>query len=112
MAFELHRLTDFTGGWFVGRFTPTLIPSEDVEVAVKNYRAGDHEPEHHHRVAVELTVVVAGRVRMAGREFTAGDIIRIAPGEATDFTAITDAITTVVKMPSVAGDKYPGPFSK
>jgi mannose-6-phosphate isomerase-like protein (cupin superfamily) len=111
MALELHRLSEFTGGWFVGNFAPTLVPSEAVEVAVKHYRAGDHEPEHHHRLAVELTVVVSGRVRMSGREFEAGDIVRIAAGESTDFTALTDATTTVVKMPSVAGDKFPGPFS-
>jgi mannose-6-phosphate isomerase-like protein (cupin superfamily) len=111
MSLERHSLGEFTGGWFVGQFEPTLIPSDAVEVAVKHYRAGEHEPEHHHRLAVEVTVIVAGRVRMAGREFAAGDIVRILPGESTDFTALTDATTTVVKMPSVAGDKFPGPFT-
>ena len=108
MALERHRISDFIGGWFVGRFSPTLIPSQDVEVAVKYYKAGDHEAEHHHRIAEELTVVVSGRVRMAGEEFEAGEIIRIPPGAATDFAALTDAVTAVVKMPSVAGDKYMG----
>jgi hypothetical protein len=110
MSLERHRLSDFTGGWFVGRFAPTLLATDDVEVAVKHYRAGDHEAEHHHRVAVEFTVIVTGRVRMAGEEFAAGEIVRIPPGASSDFTALEDTITAVVKLPSVAGDKYPGPM--
>lgn len=112
MPLESYPLKDFTGGWFVGRFNPTLLDTGDVEVAVKHYRAGDHEPEHHHRVAIELTVIVTGRVRMSGQEFGAGQIVRIPPGDSTDFTALEDTITAVVKLPSVAGDKYPGALPK
>jgi mannose-6-phosphate isomerase-like protein (cupin superfamily) len=103
---ERHRLDQFTKGWFVGNFLPTLLPSDAVEVAVKHYRAGDCETAHHHRIATELTVVVSGLVRMSGEDIGAGEIIRIAPGQSTDFTAVTDATTVVVKMPCVSGDKY------
>jgi len=43
-----------------------------------------------------------------GRTWEAGDIIVVEPGEATSFTAITDATNVVVKVPSVVGDKIPG----
>ena len=105
-ALERHRLDCFTKGWFVGNFKPALIASDAVEVAVKHYQAGEHEPSHHHKVATELTAIVSGRVRMAGEEIGAGEIVRIHPGQSTDFTALTDTITVVVKMPCVAGDKY------
>ena len=104
---ERHRLDRFTKGWFVGNFSPTLIPSDAVEVAIKHYKAGEHEAAHHHKVATELTAVVSGRVRMAGQEIGAGEIVKIYPGESSDFTALTDATTVVVKLPCVAGDKYP-----
>jgi hypothetical protein len=45
-------------------------------------------------------------VKMSGEEFGAGEIIKIHPGQSTDFTALTDATTVVVKMPCVSGDKY------
>lgn len=106
MPLERHPLDSFTKGWFVGRFAPTLFQTDDVEVAVKHYCAGEHESAHHHKVATELTVVVAGTVRMSGEEIGAGEIIRIAPGQSIDFTALTDATTVVVKLPCVAGDKY------
>ena len=43
---------------------------------------------------------------MNGRVFAAGDIVVVKPGEATDFEALTDTTTTVVKLPSAKGDKY------
>ena len=107
MSLERFPLDHFTKGWFVGRFAPTLLATDDVEVAIKHYRAGEHEPAHHHKVATELTAVVAGRVRMSGEEIGPGEIVRIAPGQATDFLALTDATTVVVKLPCVAGDKNP-----
>jgi quercetin dioxygenase-like cupin family protein len=103
------RLEDFTGGWFVGDFEPVLHATPEVEVAVKYYRAGDHEKAHVHKVAREITVIVSGRVRMCEDEFSAGDIIVLEPGDATGFEAMTDAATAVVKLPSVKGDKYPCP---
>lgn len=102
------RLDDMTKGWFVGDFAPTVLRTQAAEVAVKTYRAGDREDRHHHRVATELTLIITGEVRMNGTPYVAGDIVRIDPGESTDFEAITDVTTVVVKVPSVAGDKYPG----
>jgi mannose-6-phosphate isomerase-like protein (cupin superfamily) len=107
MPLERHRLDEFTKGWFVGRFQPTLHDTDAVEVAVKHYRAGEKETAHFHRVATEFTVIVSGRVQMSGEEFGPNDIIRIPPGQATDFLPITDVTTVVVKLPCVAGDKYP-----
>jgi quercetin dioxygenase-like cupin family protein len=95
-----------TKGWFVGDFEPTLLRTTEVEVAVKHYRAGDREEAHFHRIATELTVVVNGKVRMGESLFKAGDIIVVQPGESTDFEAVTDAITAVVKIPGAKHDKY------
>ena len=102
------RLDAMTKGWFLGDFLPTAFRTGACEVAVKHYRAGDHEGVHHHRIATEITVIVSGEVEMMGRRWQAGDIITVEPGEATDFTAITDAINVVVKLPGATNDKYLG----
>ncbi len=101
-----HKLQDMVKGWFVGNFSPVALASEDFEVAIKHYRAGDREPAHVHRVATELTAIVQGRVRMLNQEFESGDIVTVEPGEATSFEALTDVITVVVKTPSLTDDKY------
>ena len=103
---EVFNLESFTKGWFVGAFEPTLLPTNAVEVGIKHYRAGEKEAAHHHKIATELTAIISGRVRMSGRVFETGQIVRIAPGESTDFEVLEDTTTVVVKIPSAIGDKY------
>ena len=103
---NVSNLNEMVGGWFVGNFSPSVLTSDEFEVAVKKYAAGESEPKHVHKVATEITVIVSGRVRMFDRVFSEGEIITLAPGDATAFLAIEDTITVVVKSPSVAGDKY------
>ncbi|MEW4562472.1 hypothetical protein AB1K70_08095 [Bremerella sp. JC770] len=103
---DLSLLKDMTGGWLVGDFSPNLIHSKDIEVAVKTYPAGQVEPKHHHKIAEEITVIASGKARMCDKILTAGDIIRLEPGESTAFEAIEPTITVVIKRPSVPDDKY------
>jgi quercetin dioxygenase-like cupin family protein len=105
---KAFRLEDMVKGWFVGGFEPTAFSTQACEVAVKHYAAGDREAVHHHKVATEITLIVSGSVRMLGKEWSAGDIVVIEPGTATDFEALTDATNVVVKLPGALGDKYPG----
>ncbi len=100
------RLEDMVKGWFVGGFKPTAFSTQACEVAVKRYTAGEREAAHVHRVATEITLVLSGRVRMAGREWGEGDIVVLAPGEPSDFEALTDAVNVVVKTPGALNDKY------
>ena len=99
-------LKSMKNGWFIGDFEPALIKTGDVEVAVKEYQAGDYESMHHHKIATEITVIITGRVLMNGNEYRKGDILVIMPGESTDFKVIEDCVTTVVKYPGASNDKY------
>ncbi len=106
-----HKMSDMVNGWFVGDFSPAVLQTNVCEAAVKQYVAGDQEARHHHKVAVEITLIAEGQVLMNGQTYTKGDIIVIEPGESTDFQALRDTITVVVKLPSVKGDKYSGEAS-
>ena len=61
---KVAKLEDMVKGWFVGNFDPTLIKTNDVEVAVKEYKKGDYEEKHYHKIATEITVIVSGKVRI------------------------------------------------
>ena len=100
------KLEDMIGGWFIGNFEPSLLKTNDVEVAVKKYKAGDAEEAHYHKVATEYTVILKGKVRMMGIEYNEGEILTISPNESTDFLALTDVTTVVVKIPGASNDKY------
>lgn len=100
------RLEEMVRGWFIGRFAPSVYDTSACEVALKNYTRGDCEGAHFHKVATEITLVVSGRIRMAGNEWQAGDIIVLEPGEVSAFEALTDSVNVVVKIPGVIDDKY------
>lgn len=99
-------LKSFIKGWFIGNFDPSLIKTNDVEVAIKKYKAGDYEPAHYHKMATEITAIVSGEVEMNGVRYVADDIIVIEPNDRTDFRCLTDVITVVVKYPGANDDKY------
>lgn len=103
---EIANLNDMTKGWFVGNFTPSLYKTNDVEVAVKKYKAGDKEECHYHKIATEITVVLSGKVKMFDNIYKKNSIIKILPGESTSFKCLEDAVTVVVKMPGANNDKY------
>ena len=106
---KLAKLEDMVKGWFVGNFEPTLLKTNDVEVAVKSYKKGDYEETHYHKIATEITVIISGRVKMNGIEYKAGDIVVMEPNEATDFECLEDGTkNVVVKYPGANNDKYLG----
>lgn len=103
---EKFTLKDVINGWFIGDFDPSLYKTSDFEVAVKSYSAGDYEGKHYHKIATEFTVILDGSVEMNNQVHNSGDIIRINPGTPTDFKALTDVKTVVIKVPSSKNDKY------
>ena len=104
---KVLQLNDMVKGWFVGDFDPVALRSTEAEVAYKEYKQGDKESAHLHKIATEVTVIAYGRVEMNGKTYNKGSIIIMEPSEATDFLALEDCATVVVKLPSVKGDKYP-----
>jgi polynucleotide 5'-kinase involved in rRNA processing len=105
---KVFNLGEMIKGWFVGSFSPSAFSTNAVEVAVKKYKAGTYESEHFHKIATEITVITDGEVKMNGIAYCSGAIIVIEPNQATDFLAITDVTTTVVKIPGAIDDKYLG----
>lgn len=102
------KLDKMIRGWFVGNFEPSVFKTHEVEVGVKEYKKGDIEEKHHHKIATEITAIIRGKVRMNGVIYSKGDIVMIYPEEATDFEALEDTISVVVKIPGANNDKYLG----
>ncbi len=103
---EKYNLKDMINGWFIGNFEPSLFKTNDVEVAVKSYNAGDKDSFHFHKIATEFTIILIGSARMNQQTLQSGDIVIIRPGEETDFFALTDLMTVVVKIPGANNDKF------
>lgn len=103
---KTQEMKNMIRGWFVGNFEPSVHQTSDVEVAVKQYKAGDYEQWHYHKIGTEITAIINGEVEMNGKRYQEGEIIVIEPGEGTDFLAVTDVTNVVVKIPGANNDKY------
>ena len=98
-------ISDFTRGWFVGNFDPSLVKTEDFEVCYKTFVRGQSEAPGVQRIATEVTLVVDGKARINGKILEKGSVCLISPGESADFEAITDCAVIGIKFPSVPHDK-------
>lgn len=103
---QISSLNNMKNGWFIGNFSPTLLKTNDVEVAIKKYKKGDYEEAHFHKISTEITIVINGKVKMKNRILNMNDIILLNPGEITDFLALEDSVCAVVKHPGANNDKY------
>lgn len=104
---NILRLEQFTKGWVVGDFEPSIIRTKDFEVSVRSYEAGDSETEHVHKVATEITIITSGVFEMNGKKLVTGDVVVLEPGQSAWFKCIESGSNTIIKTPSVIGDKYP-----
>jgi quercetin dioxygenase-like cupin family protein len=109
---KIKRIDNYTRGYFVGDFEPTIVKTNDVEIAIQRYKIGEYEERHYHKVAKEITVILEGKVRINDSiEVVKGDIIVIEPNEDMDFLPVTDVTTLVVKIPGAKDDKYMGVYN-
>lgn len=102
---QRYNLSQFTRGWLVGDFTPSIIRTKDFEFMVRSYTKGDIEAKHVHPIADEISVVVCGMFKMNDTILRAGDVVHLSPGDPADFECLEDGSIAVIKTPSVIGDK-------
>ncbi len=98
-------LSSFKNGWFLGNFSPAVLQTNDFEVCVKAFKAGDCESSHYQIIATEITVVLSGKVRMGEILLNEDEILVVEPGEIYDFEALTDCKVLGIKFPSLPKDK-------
>jgi len=103
---KIYHESDMTKGWIIGDFLPCVIPSKYFEVGLKRYKKNEFEQSHTHKIATEITMVIEGSAKMNEKILEKGTIILIEPGESTNFLALEDTITMVIKTPSIPNDKY------
>ena len=74
-------------------------------MAVKFPRMGETEALHKQLVAIEITVVIDGTVRIGTQVLEKGQIAIVDPGEIVDFESLTDSSLVCIKFPRIPQDK-------
>lgn len=103
---DVRDISDFTGGWFVGNFEPSLLRSEGFEVGWKIHHRHEGIKSHVHRVVTEYNLLAHGSMTVNGVLLEAGKLFVLYPGERVDAVIHTEQVHVVcVKVPSLPSDK-------
>ena len=99
------KLSQFKKGWFIGAFKPSLLPTSQFEVALRQHRKDEDYPAHYQQVATEYNLLVHGRMAIGEEIFNDGDLFVIPPGEVVKPIFISDCQVVCIKVPSLPGDR-------
>lgn len=103
---DVYNIKNFTNGWFIGNFNPSIYKNPFFEIAHHTHKAGYTGPLHTHKIAEEVTYIVKGRLNASGKELQTGDMFVYHPEEIANVTFLEDTDLIVIKWPSVPNDKY------
>ena len=99
------RIENFERGWIIGNFEPSLLKTEQFEVALLRESKNTAPAAHFQRVATEYNILVEGRMIICGEEVVAGDVFVIEPFEIAAPEILEDCLIVCVKTPSIPEDK-------
>lgn len=99
------RIENYTRGWIIGDFEPSLFRTKEFEVALISHHKGEHIPLHYHAKAIEYNVLVLGKMLVNGEEINPGDVFVFEKNEVADVKVLEESKVMCIKTPSVIGDK-------
>lgn len=91
-------------GWFVGCFPKAAFRTDLAEVCYKIEPPGPVDA-HYHTKCVETMLIIKGKAKCQGIEFSDGDIFVLEPGEVNDTIYLTECEVISVKTPAGGNDK-------
>ena len=102
----VDQLSNMFRGWFIGNFEPAIFKSKDFEVGILFHLKGEKWPKHYHKEAVEINVLLTGKMIINEKLLLPGNIFLIEKNEIADPEFLEDCTIVCVKSPSIPGDKY------
>ncbi len=102
---KYFKLKEYTRGWIIGDFFPSILRTKEIEVGIKSYKKGEREDQSVHQYTWEITVVISGVIKMYNKVLSKNEIILLEPGDISAFECIEDSSLVVVKYPSNPNDK-------
>lgn len=103
---DVFNINQMSGGWWGGNFQPACFQSSNFEVCHATHTSGQYWQPHYHKIATEYNLLINGRMLMHDKEIKASEIFVLKPYEIANPVFLEDCCLTVIKSPSVKGDKY------
>lgn len=102
----VDNLENMFRGWFIGNFEPAVLKTDQFEVGILFHPKGEKWPKHYHKEAVEINVLMSGKMIINNQLIGPGNIFLLEKNEIAEPEFLEDCTIVCVKTPSVPGDKY------
>ena len=98
--------SNFTRGWFLGNFEPSLYKTSDFEVGLLIHHADEKWDYHYHKEAEETNVLLKGKMKINEQLIEAGAVFQFPKNQIACPIFLEDCHILCIKEPCVIGDKY------
>lgn len=102
----IDNLENMFRGWFIGNFEPAILKTDQFEVGILFHPKGEKWPKHFHKEAIEINVLMSGKMIINNQLIGPGNIFLLEKNEIAEPEFLEDCTIVCVKTPSVPGDKY------
>jgi len=99
------NIKNFTRGWIIGDFKPSLLQTSAFEVAVLYHKKAESIAKHKHEHAIEYNVVLSGCLEVNNEIVRENDIFIFDKNEVANVKVLEDTKVLCIKTPSVPKDK-------
>lgn len=105
MNISVDKIENYTRGWFVGKFHPSLLKDTDIEIGYLSFKKGEQIDFHYHEHCKEINVLVKGKMIVNDIIINEGDIFVFEPFVPTIPIYLEDTSLIVIKNKPSATDK-------
>ena len=71
---KVYKIEDFTRGWFIGDFEPSILKNTGMELGFMKHKKGETIKFHYHEHCTEINLLVKGKMSNCGKNIEKGDI--------------------------------------
>jgi hypothetical protein len=103
---KFSNLDNFTRGWIVGDFQPSLFSTKDNDIGILRINKGDKSDGHFHKNHIEYNIIIEGKVKIKNNILIKNDIFIYEPLDKSYVEFLKNTILLVIKNPSTKNDKY------
>ena len=100
------NIKDFTNGWFIGSFEPSIFFSNEFEIGHLSLKKGHVADGHYHKSHVEINYIVCGKALIGDTILLPGDFFVYEPYDKSFVEYLEDTELIVIKNPAVKNDKF------
>lgn len=103
---EVFKLNNFTNGWIIGDFEPSILKNSGVELAVMNKKKGKGTHDYHyHEHCIEINVLIKGKMRCNNKIIEENDIFIFNKNVPSIYEYLEDCTFVVFKTEPSNTDK-------